>query len=119
MEGHEPGMPRHYDEHAWLWQDNPKGTLEPYNPNGSCKGAETIVTVPAAAPAHAGMDMDDDSEDAATTNGAQVSKTPVGGADAGGGVADNGQVLLIGLGVAVAAAGGLTIGAAGRARRRT
>ncbi len=59
MEGHEPGMPRHYDEHAWLWLDNPKGTLEPYNPAASCKGAETIVTVPAAAmPAHEGMDSD-------------------------------------------------------------
>lgn len=119
MEGHEPGMPRHYDQHAWLWLDNPKGTLEPYNPAASCKGAETIVTVPAAAmPAHEGMDGAGDSDDS-DDSAAQVSEKPVGGADAGGGLVDSNSVLLVGLGVAVAAAGGLTIGAAGRARRRS
>lgn len=118
MEGHEPGMPRHYDLHAWLWQDNPKGALIPYNPAGSCKGAKTIVTVPAAAPAHAGMDMDSDSDTGtAETDGGQVTHTPSGGADAGGGVADSNEMLLVGLGVALAAAG-LGLGAAGRAARR-
>jgi hypothetical protein len=121
MEGHEPGMPRHYDQHAWLWQDNPKGALEPYNPAGSCKGAETIVTVPAAAPAHAGMDMDDPDTDGtdedAETDGGQVTHKPAGGADAGGGAVDSDQMVLVGLGVAVAAAG-LGLGAAGRSTRR-
>ena len=27
MEGHNPTMPRHYDLHAWVWQDNPAGTF--------------------------------------------------------------------------------------------
>ena len=117
MEGHEPGMPRHYDQHAWLWQDNPKGALEPYNPAGSCAGAETIVTVPATAPAHAGMDMGEDGAGEAGTDGGQVTHKPAGGADAGGGAVDSDQMALVGLGVAVAAAG-LGLGAAGRAARR-
>lgn len=121
MEGHEPGMPRHYDQHAWLWQDNPKGALEAYNPAGSCEGAETIVTVPAAAPAHAGMDDDTAGHDTAghrtAGGGGQVTHKPTGGADAGGGAVDSDQMALIGLGVAVAAAG-LGLGAAGRATRR-
>jgi hypothetical protein len=25
MEGHEPGMPRHYDKHVWVWRPNPGG----------------------------------------------------------------------------------------------
>ena len=27
MEGHEPGMPVHYDLHAWVWKRNPGGTF--------------------------------------------------------------------------------------------
>ncbi len=117
MEGHEPGMPRHYDMHAWLWQTNPAGTLEPWNKAGSCVGAETITKVPL--PPMAGHDMGAMDDDEAMADGGQVTHTPTGGADAGGGVGGTDQALLIGLGVAVAAAGGLTIGAAGRARRRT
>jgi hypothetical protein len=45
MEGHSPGMPKHYDLHAWIYQDNPDGMFAQYNPKGTCEGAE-----PAAAP---------------------------------------------------------------------
>lgn len=116
MEGHTPGMPRHYDEHAWLWQDNPDGTLEPYNPAGSCAGAENIVKVPSSA--HGGMAMDTETD--AEHDAGQVSRTPSGGAHLGGGAGDStNQVWLIGLGVAVAA-GGLGISSAARTvRRRT
>jgi hypothetical protein len=36
MEGHEPGMPIHYDLHAWLYKRNPDGRFEPYNPRVTC-----------------------------------------------------------------------------------
>jgi hypothetical protein len=36
MPGHDPGMPWHYDLHVWLWQANPLGTFEEFNPNVSC-----------------------------------------------------------------------------------
>lgn len=36
MDGHGPGMPRHYDKHAWLWAHNPAGTWEPWNPALTC-----------------------------------------------------------------------------------
>jgi hypothetical protein len=36
MEGHEPGMPVHYDLHVWLWQHNPDGVFAPWNPSVSC-----------------------------------------------------------------------------------
>ena len=36
MEGHEPGMPRHYDLHAWLFKRNPEGRFAPYNPRAGC-----------------------------------------------------------------------------------
>ncbi|GGO84086.1 hypothetical protein GCM10011584_00810 [Nocardioides phosphati] len=36
MLGHEPGMPIHYDLHAWVWQHNPAGTFAQFNPRGSC-----------------------------------------------------------------------------------
>ncbi len=41
MEGHEPLIPRelhHYDLHAWLWKENPKGTFFPVNPDVTCEG---------------------------------------------------------------------------------
>ncbi len=41
MEGHEPLIPRefvHYDLHAWLFKDNPRGMFSPTNPNVSCEG---------------------------------------------------------------------------------
>lgn len=37
MPGHEPGMPWHYDFHVWLWQANPDGIFEEYNPNIRCE----------------------------------------------------------------------------------
>ena len=36
MPGHEPGMPIHYDLHAWVWQENPLGTFAPWNPALTC-----------------------------------------------------------------------------------
>lgn len=36
MLGHEPGMPIHYDLHAWVWKQNPAGTFAQYNPRVSC-----------------------------------------------------------------------------------
>jgi hypothetical protein len=36
MPGHDPGMPVHYDLHAWVWAPNPSGDLAPFNPRLSC-----------------------------------------------------------------------------------
>jgi len=36
MAGHEPGMPWHYDLHAWACKDNPDGAFAPFNPDVSC-----------------------------------------------------------------------------------
>jgi hypothetical protein len=36
MPGHEPGMPVHYDLHAWLWHANPEGLFAQYNPLIHC-----------------------------------------------------------------------------------
>lgn len=36
MEGHEPGMPIHYDLHAWLFKHNPDGLFAEYNPRVTC-----------------------------------------------------------------------------------
>lgn len=36
MPGHAPGMPVHYDLHAWIWSHNPAGTLAMLNPNVTC-----------------------------------------------------------------------------------
>jgi hypothetical protein len=36
MLGHEPGMPIHYDLHAWAWKANPAGTFAQWNPRVSC-----------------------------------------------------------------------------------
>lgn len=36
MEGHEPGMPIHYDLHAWVWKHNPSGNFAQFNPEVSC-----------------------------------------------------------------------------------
>lgn len=43
MEGHEPLIPRefhHYDQHVWLFKDNPEGMFSATNPNVSCDDAE-------------------------------------------------------------------------------
>lgn len=37
MPGHEPGMPWHYDLHAWVWKHNPDGMFASFNPNVSCE----------------------------------------------------------------------------------
>ncbi len=39
MAGHHPGMPFHYDLHAWLWQANPAGTFAQFNPTVHCPTA--------------------------------------------------------------------------------
>lgn len=36
MPGHNPSMPWHYDLHAWVFEQNPAGTLFPFNPALSC-----------------------------------------------------------------------------------
>ncbi|MFN0030381.1 MAG: hypothetical protein ACKV2O_24775 [Acidimicrobiales bacterium] len=36
MPGHEPGMPIHFDLHAWIYKDNPAGTLADWNPIVTC-----------------------------------------------------------------------------------
>ena len=36
MEGHDPGMPRHYDLHVWVWAWNPAGVFEQFNPRFHC-----------------------------------------------------------------------------------
>ena len=36
MPGHEPGMPVHFDLHAWVWETNPAGTFMPWNPAITC-----------------------------------------------------------------------------------
>lgn len=38
MAGHAPGMPSHYDLHAWIWSHNPDGTFAAWNPALSCGG---------------------------------------------------------------------------------
>lgn len=36
MDGHAPGMPIHYDLHAWLFASNPSGTFASWNPAINC-----------------------------------------------------------------------------------
>ncbi|MEY2446111.1 MAG: hypothetical protein QOE00_2691 [Ilumatobacteraceae bacterium] len=36
MPGHEPGMPVHFDLHAWVYTNNPTGELSAWNPNITC-----------------------------------------------------------------------------------
>jgi hypothetical protein len=36
MPGHVPGMPWHWDLHAWIWSPNPNGTFQQWNPSLSC-----------------------------------------------------------------------------------
>lgn len=36
MPGHGPGMPVHYDLHAWVWKHNPAGIFEDWNPSVRC-----------------------------------------------------------------------------------
>jgi hypothetical protein len=97
MEGHSPDMPKHYDMHVWLWQNNPDGVLADWNPAGSCKGATPMS-----------HDM----------GGGQVTKTPSGGAQTGGVRPIGGEdsnLWLYGLGGAAMAAGVVVL----RTNRRT
>jgi hypothetical protein len=41
MLGHEPGMPIHYDLHAWLYRHNPAGMFAAWNPDVRCPGGTT------------------------------------------------------------------------------
>ncbi|MGH3739965.1 MAG: hypothetical protein ACRDT1_01370, partial [Micromonosporaceae bacterium] len=43
MEGHEPGMPRHYDLHVWIYKHNPNGVFNQWNPAHSCPRDADIV----------------------------------------------------------------------------
>ena len=36
MPGHGPGMPIHFDLHVWIWQDNPTGMFQAWNPTVTC-----------------------------------------------------------------------------------
>ncbi len=36
MPGHVPGMPWHWDLHAWVWANNPNGMFAQWNPSISC-----------------------------------------------------------------------------------
>ena len=36
MPGHVPGMPWHWDLHAWVWRNNPSGMFAQWNPAISC-----------------------------------------------------------------------------------
>jgi hypothetical protein len=36
MAGHNPQMPWHYDLHVWIWQANPSGVFERWNPTVRC-----------------------------------------------------------------------------------
>ncbi|MDP9403443.1 MAG: hypothetical protein M3P85_08930 [Actinomycetota bacterium] len=37
MAGHEPGMPVHFDLHAWVWKHNPEGVFFGWNPRVTCE----------------------------------------------------------------------------------
>ncbi|MEO6238929.1 MAG: hypothetical protein ABIQ52_18185 [Vicinamibacterales bacterium] len=37
MPGHVPGMPWHWDLHAWVWAENPTGVFSQWNPKISCE----------------------------------------------------------------------------------
>jgi hypothetical protein len=37
MPGHEEGMPWHYDQHVWLFVENPNGMFAAWNPSISCQ----------------------------------------------------------------------------------
>lgn len=39
MPGHEPGMPVHYDLHAWVFEHNPLGELAAWNSRVRCPGS--------------------------------------------------------------------------------
>ena len=36
MEGHSPDAPPHFDLHVWVWEENPQGMFEGFNPSLNC-----------------------------------------------------------------------------------
>ncbi|MFF9097180.1 hypothetical protein ACF1AX_29170 [Streptomyces sp. NPDC014802] len=40
MAGHYPGMPRHYDLHAWLYKPNRNGLFAQWNPDVTCPASD-------------------------------------------------------------------------------
>lgn len=48
MLGHEPGMPKHYDLHVWLYRDNPAGLFSAWNPSVTCP--DTLTPAPPGMP---------------------------------------------------------------------
>lgn len=41
MPGHMEGQPEHYDLHAWIWEKNPSGVFNDWNPNLHCPELES------------------------------------------------------------------------------
>ena len=37
--GNRYGLPAFYELHAWIWEHNPRGMFEDWNPRVSCAGA--------------------------------------------------------------------------------
>ncbi len=37
LPGYNPSMPWHYDQHVWIWRNNPSRMFTPFNPNVSCQ----------------------------------------------------------------------------------
>ena len=48
MLGHEPGMPKHYDLHVWLYRHNPAGLFSAWNPSVTCP--DTLTPAPPGMP---------------------------------------------------------------------
>ncbi|MGQ0844101.1 MAG: hypothetical protein ACT4QF_08185 [Sporichthyaceae bacterium] len=124
MEGHEPGMPRHYDLHAWLFADNPNGVLAPWNSKGTCGkyAAPPPAAAPAAAKAAAGDPSHATHTAAPTAAGSSApgesAPMPVGGAATGlGTTAESDGGMWFGLGGVAAVFGALMIALGWRRRR--
>ena len=43
MQGHSPGQPEHYDLHVWIWDNNPSGMFEQFNPNLYCETRDIVI----------------------------------------------------------------------------
>jgi hypothetical protein len=42
MAGHDPTLPWHFDQHVWIWSQNPAGMFFHVNPRLSCHGSPPI-----------------------------------------------------------------------------
>ena len=117
MEGHAPGMPKHYDMHVWLWQTNPKGTFAQFNPAGSCKTATATMSHGDST----GTDSSSGTTSGGTSSGGQVSSVPSGAAQTGGERpvgGDRDMMWLYGVGGAAMAAGAFVLTSGRRTARR-